>query len=359
MAEQASAGIWRKAAPRIAISLLLGGGFLWLLSRGGLPLLPPKEAFAHLTGWTFTQYAALIGASTLLRNYRWNYLIRPIASDAKPLRVMGICMVGFGAIFLLPLRSGEVVRPYLIARDRQVSFMQAAGTVGAERVIDGLILTMFTFVALSLATPISPLPTSLGDLPLPVAAVPAAVYSALLVFGGAFGVMTAFYFARRTARRVTEGVVGLVSPRAGRWAADTLQRIADGLSFLPSKGHLARFIAATVACWGLVILAQLVMLRGVGLDATLTQATTTLGVQGLGTIVPAGPGMFGAYQIAGFSALAMFFPMAQVKLEGAAFIFISYTGNLVVAVVQLLIGYLLMAKVPAPTTANVDAASES
>ena len=69
--------------------------------------------------------------------------------------------------------------------------------------------------------------------------------------------------------------------------------------------------------------------------------------------------MFGAYQIAGFSALAMFFPMAQVKLEGAAFIFISYTGNLILAVVQLLIGYLLMAKVPAPPIANQGAGTES
>lgn len=350
MAEQASPSIWRKAAPRILISLLLGGGFVWLLSRGGLPLLPPREAFAHLSGWTFCQYGVLVAASTLLRTYRWNYLILPIAPDVSRIRVMGINMVGFGAIFLLPLRSGEVVRPYLIARDRQVSFMQAAGTVGAERVIDGLVLTSFTFIALSLATPISPLPSSLGDLPLPVAAVPAAVYSALLLFSSAFAVMTAFFFARRTARRVTESVVGLVSPRAAKWAADTLERVADGLSFLPSKAYLLRFMAATLVCWFLVILSQWVLLRGVGLDATLAQATTTVGVQGLGAIVPAGPGMFGAYQIAGFSALAMFFPMAQIKLEGAAFIFLSYTGSLIVNLVQLFIGYLVMAKVPATTT---------
>lgn len=344
--------IWRKAAPRIVVSLLLGGGFVWLLSRGGLPLVPPKEAFAHLSAGTFVQFGALLTLSAVLRTYRWNYLIRPIASEAKPLRVMGISMVGFGAIFLLPLRSGELVRPYLIARDRQVSFMQAAGTVGAERVIDGLVLTSFTFVALSLAKVVSPLPSKLGDLPLPVAAVPAAVYGALLMFGGAFALMTAFYFARRTARRVTESVVGLISPRAAKWGADTLERIADGLSFLPSKKHLLRFMAATLVCWALVILSQWVVMRGVGLDATLAQATTTVGVQGLGAIVPAGPGMFGAYQIAGFSALAMFFPMAQVKLEGAAFIFVSYTGGLVINVIQLLLGYLVMAKVPAPSTTD-------
>lgn len=346
MAAQGSTKIWQGALPRVLISLLIGGGFVWLLARGGLPLVPPREALQRLPGWTLCQFLVLMVLTAILRTYRWNYLIRPIAPNTQPLRVMGMGMVGFSAIFLLPLRSGEVIRPYLMARDGQVSFMQAAGTVGAERVIDGLVLTSFTFIALSVATPVSPLPHSLGDLPLPVAAVPAAVYSALVVFIGAFAVMTAFYFARQQARRFTEVVVGLVSKRAASWAAGTLERVADGLSFLPSKKHLLRFIVATLACWALGIFSQWLLLRGLGLDATLAQATTTVGVQGLGTLVPAGPGMFGAYQIAGFSALAMFFPMAQVKLEGAVFIFVCYSTALLFNVLQLVLGFVLMARVP-------------
>lgn len=350
MTTQGSANIWRGALPRIAISLLIGGGFVWLLARGGLPLLPPREALQRLPGWTLCQFLVLTVLTAILRTYRWNYLIRPIAPNTQPLRVMGMSMVGFSAIFLLPLRSGEIIRPYLMARDGQVTFMQAAGTVGAERVIDGLVLTSFTFVALSLTTTISPLPHSLGDLPLPIAAVPAAVYSALALFICAFAVMTAFYLARQQARRLTESVVGLVSKRAASWAATTLERIADGLSFLPSKKHSLRFVAATLGCWGLTIVSQWLLLRGLGLDATLAQATTTVGVQGLGSLVPAGPGMFGAYQIAGFSALAMFFPMAQVKLEGAVFIFVTYTAALAFNVLQLVLGFLLMSRVPAAST---------
>jgi glycosyltransferase 2 family protein len=354
MSAQGSTNIWRGALPRILISLLIGGGFVWLLARGGLPLLPPREALQRLPGWTLCEFMALMVLTAILRTYRWNYLIRPIAPESRPLRVMGMSMVGFSAIFLLPLRSGEFVRPYLIARDGQVSFMQAAGTVGAERVIDGLVLTSFTVIALSVATPVSPLPHSLGNLPLPVAAIPAAVYSTFVLFIGAFAVMTAFYLARQQARRLTATVIGLVSKRAASWAANTLERVADGLSFLPSKSHLLRFIAATLGCWGLGIASQWLLLRGLGLDATLAQATTTVGVQGLGTIVPAGPGMFGAYQIAGFSALAMFFPMAQVKLEGAVFLFVTYSSALLFNALQLVFGFLLMSRVPpAPASTSV------
>jgi len=354
MSTPRSTNIWQGVLPRVVVSLLIGGGFVWLLARGGLPLLPPRAALQRLPGWTLCEFMALMVLTAILRTYRWNYLIRPIAPDSKPIRVTGMSMVGFSAIFFLPLRSGEFVRPYLIARDGQVSFMQAAGTVGAERVIDGLVLTSFTFVALSVATPVSPLPHSLGDLPLPVAAIPAAVYSTFVLFIGAFAAMTAFYFARQQARRLTEVVIGLVSKRAASWAATTLERVADGLSFLPSRANLLRFVVATLGCWGLGIFSQWLLLRGLGLDATLAQATTTVGVQGLGSIVPAGPGMFGAYQIAGFSALAMFFPMAQVKLEGAVFIFVTYTSALLFNALQLVLGLLFMSRVPAavpPTSA--------
>lgn len=349
MAAQGPTKIWHGALPRILLSLLIAGGFVWLLARGGLPLLPTREALRGLPVGTLCEFMVLTVVTAILRTYRWNYLIRPIAPSAPPLRVMGMGMVGFSAIFLFPLRSGEIIRPYLMARDGQVSFMQAAGTVGAERVIDGLVLTSFTFVALSLATPISPLPHSLGNLPLPIAAVPAAVYSALVVFIGAFVVMTGFYVARQQARRLTEAVVGLVSKRAASWAAGTLERLADGLSFLPSKTHLARFIAATLGCWALTIISQWLLLRGLGLEATVAQAATAVGVQGLGSLVPAGPGMFGAYQIAGFSALAMFFPMAQVKLQGALFIFVTYTSMLLFNALQLVVGFVLMAKVRPPS----------
>jgi hypothetical protein len=347
MAELSGQGLWRRALPRILISLVIAVGFLWLLMRGGLPVLPSTQTLQRLPWWALGMHIALMLVVTLLRSYRWIFLIRPVAPQARPLRVLGQSMVGFSAVFLLPLRSGEVVRPYLISQDGQVSFIQAAGTVGAERVIDGLVLTLFTFVAMLAATPVSPLPSSLGDLPLPVSAVPAAVYSALSVFGCLFAVMIAFYLARRQARHVTEKVLGPLSRRAAAWASDSLERIADGLGFLPSRTSLLPFLGATLGCWTLTVLAQWVVLRALEVEATLTQTTVCVGVQALGSLVPAGPGMFGAFQIAAFSALAMYFPMGQVRVEGAAFIFVIYTTALVISSLQFPFGLRLMAKVPA------------
>jgi len=332
--------------PRVLASLLIAGGFIWLMSRGGLPMLPPRAELARLPLWSLAAYFGIQVVSTVLRTYRWVHLLRPIAPQISAVRVMGIGSVGIGAVFLAPLRSGEIVRPYLAARDGDVSFMQAAGTVGAERVIDGLVLTLFTFVALTLAAPVSPLPTSLGDLPLPVAALPGIVYTALLVFAGAFAAMTAFYVAREQARRVTSRLVGLVSERGARWASSVLERVADGLSFLPSRKPLFAFFRDTIGYWLLGILAQWLLLHEAGLPASLAQTCTTVGILNLGALVPAGPGMFGAYQIAGFSALALFFPLAQVRLAGGVVIFITYATQLLLNSAQLGLGLWLLARFP-------------
>lgn len=334
------------AAPRIVTSLLVAVGFVWLLARGGLPLVPSREELSRVPVWAALSFALLNLASNGVRSYRWLFLLRPITPTVEPRRVFGIGLVGFGAIFLAPLRMGEVVRPFLISQRRQVSFTQATGSIVAERVMDGVFLTVATSLSLLVATKISPLPKRLGDLPLPLAAVPAAVLFATLAFCGLFLAMTAFYFARDWARRVTRRVVGSVSPRAAAWAESTLEHLAQGLSFLPSRSNLLAFLSSTVVAWLLAFFAEWLLLRACGLPATFAQATAVIGILGLGVVVPAGPGLFGAFQIASFSALCLFFPIADVRAEGTALVFVSYVAYLAINVLQIALGSLVLATHP-------------
>jgi uncharacterized protein (TIRG00374 family) len=335
------------AVPRLVTSFLIASGFVWLLARGGLPLVPAQESLDRVRVWGIACFVLSQLAAIVLRTYRWVFLLRPIAPQIKALRVLGIGMVGFSAIFLAPLRMGEVVRPYLLAQDGDVSFMQGAGTAFAERVIDGVVLTLLTVTAMSLAVTVSPLPRALGDLPLPLAAVPAAVYTATAAFVGLFCAMAAFYAARDQARRATHFVVGLISKRAAAWAAATLERIADGLRFLPSRSNLFSFLSLTIVYWVCCIAGYWVLLLAAGLPATPVQAASMVGILALGNIVPAGPGQFGTYQIAGFSALALYFPLADVRASGAAVLFVTYVVVVLLSSLQFLVGFRLMAKVPA------------
>jgi uncharacterized protein (TIRG00374 family) len=336
----------RGAGPRVLVSLLIAVGFVWLLARGGLPLVPRREDLARIPIWAALCFVALNLTSNVLRSYRWVFLLRPIAPHVQPTRVLGIGLMGFGAIFLAPLRMGEVVRPFLLSQDREVSFTQATGSIVAERVMDGVFLTLATSASLLVATKVSPLPSKLGDLPLPLATVPAAVLLATLAFCGLFFAMTAFYLARGWAQGVTRRLVGSVSPRAAAWAERTLQQLAQGLSFLRSSKNLAAFVSSTVVCWLLAFFAQWLLLRAAGLPATLAQATAVVGILGLGVAVPAGPGLFGAFQIASFSGLCLFFSIEDVRAEGTVLVFVSYVSYLGLNVLSLLLGSLVVAASP-------------
>ncbi len=357
----------RVYAPRIVASLAIAGGFVWLFHRGGLPLIPPAGGLSTLTVWAIPAYVVLQLCAVFFRVHRWVPLLRAIAPDVSAPRVVGIGLVGIAAIMFAPLRMGEAARPYLLARDGKVSFFQALGAAGAERVVDGLMLTVISAIAMALSTPLSPLPDHLGDMPLPVSIIPRAIYLAALVFSGGFAALALFYGARSFARRVTAAILNPISPKLANFVTGTLERLADGLNVLGSPSNRLRFFGESAVYWMLNLSAQFALMRGAGIDGTFSQACVSLGVLGLGVIVPAGPGLFGAFQIGTYSGLALFFPLVILKSSGAAMVFVSYAAQLLIMATGLGVGFWILARTkpalggpaPAATTKAAPPLSEA
>lgn len=325
--EEAPRSVLRRRWPALVLSLSLGGCFFWLLRAGALPVWPSADAV--VTWWAVPVYALLYVALLFVRAARFHWLVAPI--HRMPLReVIAVNWVFFGALLLLPFRMGEVVRPALASRPGKLSTWQGFGMVGAERVIDGVVSSVLLLGALLLATPREPLPDHIGELPVPVALVPRAAYLMLGVFGVAFLAIGLFYGWRAPARRFTERVVGLVSPRLGAWIADKIEHIAGGLRFLPRWRYAGPFLAATLVFWALNVISLWLLMRGCGLhDATLTQASVVIGVLAVGTLLPGAPGFFGTFQLSVYAGLAMYFAPEQVVGAGSAVVFWMYTVQLV------------------------------
>ncbi|MEI9937225.1 MAG: lysylphosphatidylglycerol synthase transmembrane domain-containing protein [Pseudomonadota bacterium] len=331
-------------APRILASLAIAFGFVWLFKRGGLPLIPSASTLSAVQPWGVIAFALFTGISVYFRVHRWVPLLRPVAPDISEPRVVGIGLIGIATIMFAPLRMGEAARPYLLARDGKVTFFQALGAAGAERVVDGLILTLTAALALTLSTPISPLPDHLGDVALPVSIIPRAIYVAATVFTGGAVALTVFYFARSFARKVTMTLLSPISAKLANFVTSTLERLADGLNVLGSPENRLRFLAETLLYWLCQFIAQWLLMRSCGIEGSIAQACVVLGVLGLGVIVPAGPGLFGAFQIGTYSGLALYFPLAILRTSGAAMAFVSYAGQLLAMLLSLAIGFWLFAR---------------
>ena len=93
-------------------------------------------------GWqAVALYLLTMVVTHLFRTLRWEYLLRALGTSLPFRRLLPISSVGFMAILALPVRLGEFVRPYLVARERKVRMSTMVGAVAVERIVDGLMIS--------------------------------------------------------------------------------------------------------------------------------------------------------------------------------------------------------------------------
>lgn len=315
----------RRFGAKLVLSLVVGGLFAWMVQRGGVPLLPPKAALGRVLWWTVPTYALTVVVTTFFRAVRWRHLIAPV--KRLPLKeVLVLNWVGFLAIFALPFRLGELVRPSLTRARHGIPVSVGLGTIVLERVVDGLITSLFVAIA------IFALPHQAVDDPL-ARHIPAMGSIALLVFGAAFSVLALFVWQRHRAQRWTHALLCLVSPRLAGGVMRRVGHVADGVRSLSEPRLLLPFVAETMLYWLSNISGAWLLAWGCGLPIHLGHAAALTGVLALGILLPSGPGLFGNFQLALSSALKLYLGVELVQSAGAVWIFLLYGVQALVFIV--------------------------
>jgi glycosyltransferase 2 family protein len=328
---------------KIVASLLVTAAFVWSFRKAGLPLLPAKEQFATIPVWLIPAYSAIIVAVHWCRAHRWIYLVRPldVNQTLKTNYIVGVSLVGYAVTLAAPFRLGEFVRPLLISRTKALGFVQAVGTIVTERIVDGLGFCVLAFVAINVAPPAEPLPTRLGELPLPAATAIAAVRIGPIIFGGALLAMAVFNLARPLVNRLLRRVMGPIAPSLATAAVKLVDRLALGFGSLRSAFTLG-FVFDNLASWGLLVLAQWLLLMGVDLEMGVAECTVMIGLLSLGVLLPAGPGLFGAFQLASYVGLALYLPQELLANKGALVVFLAYVIQVSLQFTTGALGFWLM-----------------
>jgi glycosyltransferase 2 family protein len=340
-------GFW----PKLGLSLVITAGFVVLLQLGALKLKPSNEALLSVDGWSFVLFFVLFTTMHFIRAARWALLLAPV--QRVPLgTVVRVALVGYLAIALLPFRMGEAARPILIRRDAKVNAWAATGTVGAERLIDGLTISVLLLAALRIAPPMEHLPDRIGDLRVPVSIIPNLALGTASMFAAGCVAMGLFYLRPVWAERLTLAVVSPVSKRLARWLATRLADTASGLGFLTTFRYSIPFLFATLFYWLLNAGSWWVLAQGCGLGPIgYFHALAVMCVVALGIVVPATPGFYGAFQLAIYAGLAMYLPPEEVREAGALYAFYGYVLPIGLTVAYGAIAALLR---PAPTKVGPD-----
>lgn len=312
---------------KVVASLVVAASFVWWFRRAGLPLVPSAQEWARLPLGVWSTNFGLVLLAHLIRCNRWVHLLRPLAPSLDRFHTIGVGLLGYLAALAAPFRIGEFVRPLLIARTRAVGFFEALGSIVAERVVDGLTITLLGAAALMVTPPLSELPDRLGEVPLPVQAAPRVIMLGPLVFGGVLLAMCVLWLGRSVVLAVVPRVLGRISENLASMVTSLVARLAEGFGAL-RDGFGVAFAIDNLLYWCTLILAHWVLLDGLGFAATLAQAGVIVGLQALGSLLPAGPGQFGAFQLSGYVGLVLYFPTNQVLTSGALVVFISYASQI-------------------------------
>lgn len=328
----------RRLAVHFALSGVLAAALLWFLqnqlladavSEHGSGWAALWGAVREIPWWAVPVYGLSFLGVHLLRTWRWVLQVKPLGESDTRL-IFRVCAVGYAAIVLFPLRLGELVRPYLLARvSPKIRFAEAMGTAVVERIIDGLCITALFFVAVL---------TAPQELDRQVRA--AGVVSAL-VFGCAALGLTLFVLQRAWAERLMRWTFGLLDAGLERVAGRQLGLVekigglmdgfVEGLRSLRGDGALPWFVVLTVAYWTLNAVGIWILARTFGLPLPLLGGFGVLSVLVIGIMVPSAPGFLGVFQFALAAGLSLYF---TVESDGAAVISFALVMNVVQIVIQ-------------------------
>jgi uncharacterized protein (TIRG00374 family) len=274
---------------------------------------------------------ALLLVIYLVRVVRWGILLDP-AARIPFAQLNAASGVGFLAQLILPLRLGEVARPYLVAQATGIRISEALSSVVVERVADGVFTALLFVVALAAA------PEGTPGLP-PLRAIGTAV---LLGFATTGLFLVLAHRNRGAAVSATRRLVGAFSPRAAVRLSGMLDGFLHGLRHVPRWRGALLFVALTALYWGLTAACMKVLACGFGFDLSALAACIVLGIVVVGIMLPAAPGMVGTFQAAVVLGLSIFASREAVDTNGIAFANVLWLTQLAV---QVAIGaYFLLAR---------------
>ena len=117
----------------LVVSILAAVIFAWFLSHANV-----AEVWAQVRrarGELLVASFAAVVLSYLIRAWRWQYLLAPIG-PTRFRTAFRTTVIGFAALGVLPARAGDVLRPYLLARQEGFSVSATIATIILERVLD-------------------------------------------------------------------------------------------------------------------------------------------------------------------------------------------------------------------------------
>lgn len=269
---------------RFIFSILISVAFLFYAFRGQ-DYGAIVDSLRGVNYWLLVPALFLYMLGVVVRAFRWSILLRPV-KQIRTHQLLPITAIGFMANNVLPLRTGEVVRSYVLSRNHDVRKTSALATIAVERIFDGLTMVGFMLMAALFVDFTSDLRH--------VMTIAVILFAIAIVM---LGILT-FADGRRD-QLMRFGLRFL--PTAMRTRVELMAyAFFSGLAALRSPRALGLVALSSIGAWSLEASMYWVIARAFGgsVSAVMGVAETllTTGVANLATLVPSSPGYVGPFE---------------------------------------------------------------
>jgi uncharacterized protein (TIRG00374 family) len=305
-----------------------------------------RAALSAHPGWIATAIAVTM-QTYAIRAWRWQSLLGPLGG-ARFRTAFRTTVIGFAATFLLPARVGEVLRPYLLAREERLDPAAAFATVIVERLLD--LCTVLLLFALALVV---------ADV-----AVGSEIEAAGALAAGASlaGLVTLFVLAGHPERlaRWAGRLARHLPPRIAALVTHLVRTFAEGLKVMRSPSHLAVAMAWSVALWLSIAVGILFVSWAFDLTISFAGSFLVVGYLAVGVAAPT-PGATGGFHYMYLAAMTQFFDAppdaagaAAIVLHLVSFVPVTLLGLFYMWQQGLSLGRLKEMKGQAETVSKLD-----
>jgi uncharacterized protein (TIRG00374 family) len=264
--------------------------------------------------------------SHAVRALRWQIVLRPLKRKTNLWLAFKATIAGYAMNNLIP-RSGELVRPYMMARGEKIPMAGTLASVVVERVFDVIALAaLIVFSLMSYQSRVanvfpSNTPTML------------AVMLILLI-----SIMLLFFSERRT-KQLVSIVIKPFSARIGEKIERMALDFSRGLRGL-DRSAIMPLIIGTIGIWGLYGISMFVSLQAFPDPAmaqlTLKDAFLILTLSGIAFTIPT-PGGTGSYHVLVSAGLMIFgVPPAIALAYAVATHALSYISVTIIGLIFLI-----------------------
>ena len=253
----------------------------------------------------------ITAATYLIRALRWWYLLLPIGR-VRLSTAFRTTVIGFAASFCLPLRAGEIVRPYLLARREGLSATATFATIVVERLLDAatVLLLLGTFLLLFDPQIATVDPRVLGAVQF---------VGALSAAGALVALFSMFSLAGHPEKlgRVALRVERIVPARGAQIVAGVVQSFTEGLAVMRQPRRLLVAVALSLPLWLSLALGIWLVSRAFHIGLPYTGSFLLMALVVIGVAAPT-PGAIGGFHAAYRFGAVAFYHVPNDTAVGAA-----------------------------------------